>query len=74
MEELDGLAGANGTLDVDRRRFAERDVEAEVGRERRLDDLLLHLAVERDIDLLAAVVLADVDQRVLLGKLRERDT
>ena len=41
--------------------------------ERRLDDLLLHLAVERHGDLLTRVVLAHVDQRVLLGELRERD-
>ena len=49
------------------------DVEAEVVRQRRLDDLLLHLAVERDGELLPRVVLPDVDQRVLLGELRERD-
>ena len=51
----------------------KRDVEAEVARQRRLDDLLLDLAVERDGDLLAGVVLPDVDQRVLLGELGERD-
>ena len=38
-----------------------------------LDDLLLHLAVERDEDLLPHVVLTEVDQRVLLGELGERD-
>ena len=32
-----------------------------VGGQGGLDDLLLHLAVERDVDLLAEVVLADVD-------------
>ena len=48
------------------------DLDAEVVRQRRLDDLLLHLAVERDGDLLADVVLAQVDQRVLLGQLGER--
>src|SRR5439155_18485096 len=41
--------------------------------EGRLDDLTLHLAVERDRDLASRVVLADVDQRVLLGELRQRD-
>ena len=51
----------------------KRDVDAEVVRQRRLDDLLLDLAVERDGDLLAGVVLPHVDQRVLLGELRERD-
>ena len=49
------------------------DVDAEVVAQRRLDDLLLDLAVERDRDLLPRVVLPDVDQRVLLGELRERD-
>ena len=49
------------------------DLEAEVACQRRLDDLLLDLAVERDGDLLADVVLPDVDQRVLLGELGERD-
>ena len=52
------------------RRLAERDLDAEVVRERRLDHLLLHLAVERDGQLLPEVVLAHVDQRVLLGELR----
>ena len=48
------------------------DVEAEVVGQRRLDDLLLHLAVERDEQLLPHVVLAQVDQRVLLGELGQR--
>jgi hypothetical protein len=39
----------------------------------RLDHLLLHLAVERDGQLLRGVVLTHVDQRVLLGELRQRD-
>ena len=73
MQELDRLAHAGRPLDADRRRLAEGDVEAEVARQRRLDHLLLDLAVERDGELLAVVVLADVDQRVLLGELRERD-
>ena len=49
------------------------DLDAEVVRQRRLDDLLLHLAVERDGELLPDVVLPQVDQRVLLGELGERD-
>jgi len=65
--------GAGGPLDVDRRRFAERDFETEIVCERRLDDFLLNLAIERDRELLAGVVLTDVDQRVLLGELCERD-
>ena len=69
---LDGGAGPDRPLDADRRRLAEVDVEAELVRQRRLDDLLLHLAVERDGDLLPDVVLPHVDQRVLLGELGER--
>ena len=53
-------------------RLPERDVDAELVGQRGLDDLLLHLAVERDGDLLAHVVLPQVDQRVLLGELGER--
>ena len=73
MEELDRRAAADRPLDVDRRRLAERDLDAELVCERRLDDLLLDVAVERDGDLAARVVLPDVDQRILLGELRERD-
>ena len=73
MQDLDRLAGAGGPLDVDRRRLAECDLQAELVCQRRLDDLLLDLAVERDRELLTRVVLPDVDQRVLLGELRERD-
>ena len=73
VDELDGRAGADRPLDADRRRLAEVDLEAEVVGQRRLDDLLLHLAVERDGDLLPSVVLPQVDQRVLLGELGERD-
>src|SRR6185437_12940065 len=39
--------------------------------QRGLHDLLLHLAVQGDVQLLADVVLAQVDQRVLLGELAE---
>ena len=73
VEELDRLSGADRPFDVDRRRLAEGDLEAEVVRQRRLNDLLLDFAVQRDGELLAAVVLANVDQRVLFGELRERD-
>ena len=62
-----------GSFDADRRRFAELDLDAVVVRERRLDDFLLHFAVERDEDLLPDIVLPQVDQRVLLGELIERD-
>src|SRR5207302_8732201 len=66
-------AGTDGPLDADRRRLAEVHFEAVVARERRLDDLLLHLAVERDGELTASVVLPETDERVLLRELRERD-
>ena len=60
--ELDGSTGADRPLDADHRRLVEVDIDAEVVCERRLDHLLLHLAVERDGDLLPQLVLAQVDQ------------
>ena len=73
VEDLDGLAASGRALDADRRHLPERDLEAVLVRERRLDHLPLHLAVERDRDLRPRVVLADVDQGVLVGELPERD-
>ena len=73
MQSLGSSAGADEPFDTDCRRLAEADVEAEVGGQRRPDDFLLDLAVERDGDLLAGVVLPDVDQWVLLGELGERN-
>jgi hypothetical protein len=73
VEDLNRLAGADGPLDVERRRFAKCDIKAELVCQRRLDDLFLDLAIERDRELLAGVVLTDVDQRILLGELCERD-
>ena len=67
--QLDRRAGADRPLDADRGRLAELDVDAVLVGERRLDDLLLHLAVERHRQLRRDVVLAQVDQRVLLGEL-----
>ena len=46
--------------------------QPEVGGQRGPDDLLLDLAEQRDGDLLADVVLPDVDQRILLGELGQR--
>jgi len=60
-------------FDTDGRCLAERDIDAEVACQRRLDDLLLHLAVQRDGCLLPSLVAAEVDQRVLLGELDERN-
>ena len=72
LHELDGVTDACRTLDADRRAFAKVDSDAEVRRQRRFDDLFLHLAVERDGDLAAQLAVADVDERVLLRELRER--
>ena len=68
-DDLLGLADARRALDAHDGRLAEVGGDAVVALERRLDDLLLDLAVERDRDLVAVVVLADVDERVLLGEL-----
>src|SRR4029078_3221790 len=68
-DHLVGLGGSLGPLDADRRRVPEVRADPVLPLERRLDDLLLDLAVQRDRDLVAGVVLADVDQRVLLGEL-----
>src|ERR1700761_9282108 len=57
---------------ADHRGLAEGHREAEILRERGLDDFLLHLAVEGNIKLLTLVVLAHVDERILLGDLAER--
>ena len=59
-------------LDADRRDRSELDLDAVIGGERLRDDLALHLAVERQEQLLAGVVLAQVDERVLLGQLGQR--
>ena len=71
VQPLHGRAAAERPLDADRGRLAEADRQAEVGGQGRPDDLLLDLTVERDVHLLAEVVLAQVDQRVLLGQLGE---
>src|SRR5262249_46401766 len=71
VEDLNGLAEADRTLDTDARSFAERDVDAELSRQGRLDDLLLNHAIERNGDLAAGVVHPDVYQRVLLGQPRQ---
>jgi hypothetical protein len=60
----------SGVAGADRRSFAKGDVDAVVVRQGCLDDLLLHLAVERDEELLAKVVLSQVDQVVLLAARR----
>src|SRR5215213_11142513 len=55
-EQLDGRTDADGPFDADRRRFMELDVDVVVVRQRRPDDLFLHLTVERDEYFLPAVV------------------
>src|SRR5829696_261519 len=72
-EQLDGRTEDDRPFDADRCRFTELDVDVVVVRQRRPDDLFLHLTVERDEYFLPAVVLPHVDQRVLLGELSERD-
>src|SRR5262249_35199794 len=49
--------------------FPEAGLETVLGGQGGLDHLLLDLAVQRDVDLLPDVVLADVDEGVLLGEL-----
>ena len=73
LQKLNRAARPAGTLDVDHRRFAERDIELKVVRQRGLDDLFLDFAVERHIDFLPGVILPQVDERVLLGELIEGD-
>ena len=70
-DDLLGLADPRRALDAHDRGLAEVGGDAVVALERRLDDLLLDLAVERDGDLVPVVVLADVDERILLGELAE---
>ena len=61
-----------GPFHADRRGAAEVGPQPVLGGQGGLDHLLLHLAVERDVDFLADVILADVDERVLLGELGQR--
>ena len=63
------VPGADGPLDADGGRFAEPDIDAEVVCQGCLDDLLLHLAVERDEKFLANIVLPKVDPWILFGEL-----
>ena len=70
-DDLLGLPHLAGALDADGRRLAELGGDAVVALERRPDDFLLDVAVERDGDLVTMVVLADVDERILLGELGE---
>ena len=51
LDQLDRLAAAGGPLDADRGRLAEADLQAVLVGQGRLDDLLLHLAVERQREL-----------------------
>src|SRR6185437_11091025 len=74
LQNFKRARAARRPLDIDHPRLAERDGEAEVVGKGGLDDFLLHFAVERYEDLLPLVVLAHVDQRVLLGYLAERDS
>jgi hypothetical protein len=68
-DQLDSLAAAGRPFDADGRGLPERHGQAVLLGQGGLDDLLLHLAVERHEHFFAYVVLAQVDQRVLLGQL-----
>ena len=70
-ELFDGCADAVGSLDADRRRRPEVDVESEVTRQCLGDDLLLDLSVERQVQLSAGIVLAQVDERILFREFGE---
>ncbi len=71
VQQLARLPDADRPFDADRPGLEEGDVEAVVAGERRLEHLLLHVAVDRDRQLGAA--LPEPDQRVLLGELLERE-
>ncbi len=73
LVELDRRARADGPLDAQRGRLAEGDVHPELIGQRGLDDLLLDLAVEGHGGLSAHFVVAQADQRVLLGESGERE-
>src|SRR5215831_20479087 len=73
LEDLQGARAAEGPLDVDHRRLAERGGDIEIVSERGLDYLFLDRAVERHVDLLPLVILPHVDERILLGELAKRD-
>jgi hypothetical protein len=73
LQDLHGAPAAEGPLDADHRGLAERGGHTEIVGERGLDDLLLDGPVERHVDLLPLVVLAQVDERILFGELAEGD-
>ena len=71
MHDLEVSTGGDGPFDADRGGVAELDGDGEVVGESLLDDLLLHLAVEREERLLVGIVLPEIDQRILFGELQE---
>jgi len=73
MQDFLRRAGADGPFDAYRGGLPEADLDPVLGGQGGLYHLLLDLAVQGDVDLLADVVLADVDERVLLGDLGYRD-
>src|SRR2546430_7804068 len=74
LQDLKGTRAAEGPLDVDHRRLAERGGDIEIVSERGLYYLFLDSAVERHIDLLPLVVLSQIDDRILFGELAKRDS
>ena len=65
-------AGAERPFNTNGSRLAEHDLNGIFVRQRCLDHLFLHLAVQRDEQFLMHVVNAQIDQRILLGKLGQR--
>src|SRR5215510_1331532 len=74
LQDLKGTRAAEGPLDVDHCRLAERGGDIEIVSERGLDYLFLDSAVERHVDLLPLVVLSQIDERVLFGELAKCDS
>src|SRR4029453_16392057 len=68
VKDLDRRPAADRPFNVNGRCLAESDVKAEVIGQGRLDDLLLHLSVKGDEQLLPNVILPEADQRVLLPR------
>src|SRR5690625_3731288 len=65
VDDLDGATGADQALDTYGRRVTETHLDAVVVGKHRGDDFLLHLSVQGHRCLVAAIIAAQVDQRIL---------